>query len=260
MKALTGFFMAWSCFTVLPCPCRKWDEDARKYMLLFLPCIGLIIGMLWICLWLALRLAGAPAPLEAACMTVFPFIMTGGIHLDGFIDCSDAVFSRRSPEERNRILKDSHVGAFGVIVPAIMFVLYFGAMWGVIGSGNMSDIFLLLIVPFMTRAAVSADLLFLRPMEGSQYQKISGRSGRAKDLTAVIVVTAAGYLIFQICICILFPWVYGAAVLIIPLAAAAVPALLCCRGAKLLGGISGDVAGWGLIWGEVTALVLMALL
>lgn len=41
--------------------------------------------------------------------------LTGGLHLDGLMDTCDGIFSRRSKERMLEIMKDSHVGAFGVI-------------------------------------------------------------------------------------------------------------------------------------------------
>lgn len=53
-------------------------------------------------------------------------IITGMLHLDGFMDVCDAILSRRSKEEKLRILKDSATGAFAVIPLVILFFLQFG--------------------------------------------------------------------------------------------------------------------------------------
>ena len=47
MKIITGLFMAWGNFLSLPCPVKKWDNDLKNYMLGFLPTIGMIIGVVW---------------------------------------------------------------------------------------------------------------------------------------------------------------------------------------------------------------------
>ena len=54
-----------------------------------------------------------------------PLIITGGFHLDGFIDTSDAVSSFKDREERLSIMKDPHVGAFGIIRTIVLLILYF---------------------------------------------------------------------------------------------------------------------------------------
>ena len=61
-----------------------------------------------------------PVVLTAAVMTVYPFLISGCIHLDGFMDVNDAVMSRRPLEDRQRILKDSHVGSCAVICVSLI--------------------------------------------------------------------------------------------------------------------------------------------
>jgi adenosylcobinamide-GDP ribazoletransferase len=47
-------------------------------------------------------------------MVVAPIIITGGIHMDGFLDTQDALSSYQPRERRLEILKDSHAGAFAI--------------------------------------------------------------------------------------------------------------------------------------------------
>ena len=108
-----GFFMAWGMFLTIPCPKKIWRERARRKMLACLPLIGLIVGGIWaLCAWLGSFL---PQPLAALLCAAAPWLITGFMHLDGYMDVCDAVLSRRDLETRQRILKDSHCGAFAVI-------------------------------------------------------------------------------------------------------------------------------------------------
>ena len=47
---------------------------------------------------------------------LIPVLVTGGIHLDGLLDTADALSSWQTRERRLEILKDSHAGAFAIIV------------------------------------------------------------------------------------------------------------------------------------------------
>ena len=114
---MTGFFMAWGMFCAIPCPRKVWDSEKYPRMLLSLPLIGLLIGALWA---LAGLLAVKLGLLGAALMAVLPALLSGFIHLDGYMDCADAILSRRDRETRLRILKDSHVGSFAVIAFGIL--------------------------------------------------------------------------------------------------------------------------------------------
>lgn len=55
-----------------------------------------------------------------------PGSVTGGIHLDGLLDTADALSSYKTKEEKLEILKDSHAGAFAIIIGICWFVLVSG--------------------------------------------------------------------------------------------------------------------------------------
>ena len=63
---------------------------------------------------------------------LLPLLVTGGIHLDGFLDVADARSSHQSRARKLEILKDSHVGAFAVIAMGCYLLLY-TALWSAVG-------------------------------------------------------------------------------------------------------------------------------
>ena len=63
--------------------------------------------------------------LQAAVAVLIPVLVTGGIHLDGFLDTSDAL-SWQVTERRFEILKDPHTGAFVIIACCSYFLAAFG--------------------------------------------------------------------------------------------------------------------------------------
>ena len=114
-KWFTGFSMCWGMFCAIPNPVRRWEQGCYRQMLLCLPFLGGFMGALWALFGKLLGCFPIPQPIFALCMAAFMWCVTGFIHLDGFMDCSDAVLSRRDLERRREILKDSHVGSFAVI-------------------------------------------------------------------------------------------------------------------------------------------------
>ena len=93
----------------------------------FFPWVGLVIGALefgWfhLAVWL-----GFGTIFRTAVLVLIPVLVTGGIHLDGLLDTADAMSSWREKERRLEILKDSHAGAFAVIIGLCYFVICFGA-------------------------------------------------------------------------------------------------------------------------------------
>ena len=82
---LHALAMCQSMFCAIPCPWKVWDEEARSKMLLFLPIVGLEIGAVWAALaWLCSLLA-LPTLVTGLVLCVYPYIVTGYLHLDGLI-------------------------------------------------------------------------------------------------------------------------------------------------------------------------------
>ena len=104
MKIITGLFMAWGNFLSLPCPVKKkWDNDLKNYMLGFLPTIGMIIGVVWAGLCVAMVWLGFPYLVLSFLVTFIPFALCGFMHLDGFMDCCDAMMSQKTSKKKNKL-------------------------------------------------------------------------------------------------------------------------------------------------------------
>lgn len=241
MNAITGFFMAWGMFLAVPCPCKRWDESARPYMLASLPLIGCMIGALWWAAgaWLRPLLPNAVA---ALLMAVLPWLVTGFIHLDGYMDVCDAVLSRRDLARRRQILKDPHCGAFGVVAMVLLAL----AQWSFFFGAGIESYLPLLALPVASRACAALAVRHLRPMEGSQYENMAVKGVCFTAFPAILLaVSVVAPLLF---------W-HSAA----PLAAAAVYALCLFYGYRQLDGMSGDVSGFALTLGELAGVAVLCL-
>lgn len=64
--------------------------------------------------------------MRAAGFLLIPVLVTGGIHLDGYLDTVDALSSWQPKERKLEILKDSHAGAFAIIMGCAYFILALG--------------------------------------------------------------------------------------------------------------------------------------
>ena len=166
-KYITGFFMTWGNFFSIPCPCKRWDSKYTSLMLGFLPLIGLLIGIIWAVLYYALVTLGFPFLVVAFFVTLIPLILCGFMHMDGFMDVSDAIMSRRDLAERQRILKDSNTGAFAVISVIFMILGYFCFLSTAISSGV--DFANMIMIVVVSRAVAALHVLICKPMQTSQY-------------------------------------------------------------------------------------------
>ena len=242
---LHAFAMCQSMFCAIPCPWKVWDEQARGKMLLFLPLVGLEIGLIWVILAQICRLFALPALVVGLILAVYPYLVTGFLHLDGFMDVTDAVKSWRDLERRREILKDSHVGSFAVINLVLLVVAQFALFSS---AADEADSLILLFVPAVSRCCSALAVTGLKPMSTSQY---ANREKRTSHLivTAVLlcIFVAAGFLLCG---------KYGFALL----GCLAGYGLALRRGYRSLEGMNGDISGYALTLGELCAVAVYALL
>ena len=239
--------MAWGMFFAIPCPALKWDEKEYPKMLLCLPLIGLIIGAIWSIIALLVMKLGGLGLFGPAILSLIPALLTGFMHLDGYMDCSDAVLSRRDLETKRKILKDSHVGAFAVIALVIWALLNFAAFASVTLD---SRILCLIFIPAAVRCCSAFAVLSFQPMNTSSYAKIPETVKPYHKFIALIML--AIFVIIPIIICG-FP---GISCLIG--AAAGMLTILYIR--KELQGMSGDISGAAIVIGEFVAAATLAVL
>ena len=131
MRIIKSFFIAVSMYSKIPMPQFEWKDEDMRYALCFFPWVGAVIGVLWyLWKWICVRF-GVGTLCYTVVGTAIPILITGGFHVDGFLDTCDALHSYQPRERKLEILKDSHIGAFAVI----MLVLY-----GLIFLGGFSEI------------------------------------------------------------------------------------------------------------------------
>lgn len=127
MYILKSAMIAFSIYSKIPMPQFEWKEEDMKYMLCFFPWIGGVIGifvLLWDRIARGLHIGNLTYTLIGM---VIPLLVTGGFHVDGFMDTMDAFHSYQDQERKLEILKDSHIGAFAVIMLAAVGLIYGGA-------------------------------------------------------------------------------------------------------------------------------------
>lgn len=112
------------------------------------PAVGLVIGLILAALsWLLARSALHPAVIAGLVLGAW-IVLTGALHLDGLMDSCDALFAPVDSQRRLEILKDVHVGAFGVVG----LVWLVGLKWTVLSQ--------------LTSSAHALPALFLAPIWG----------------------------------------------------------------------------------------------
>ncbi|PZE20374.1 adenosylcobinamide-GDP ribazoletransferase [Paenibacillus xerothermodurans] len=131
VKGLAACAAAFQFLTRLPVPVQLVYSDALfRRSVVFYPLVGVVLGLLLSAaaallegrIFLAAWLEGMGSGVTAALLLAAWIGMTGALHLDGLMDTADGVLSQRSRERMLEIMKDSSVGAMGVVACAIMLL------------------------------------------------------------------------------------------------------------------------------------------
>lgn len=235
MNVLRSLAIAFTMYSRIPAPRVKWEKEAMSLALCFFPLIGAVIGAL-MCVWCSLAgLVKLGAALRAAGLLLIPIAVSGGVHMDGFADVSDALGSRRPRERKLEILKDSHTGAFAVITVAGYMILFFAA-WCAF-EPSLRTMLALAITPVLSRALSALGAMFFKNARG---EGLLATFTDAAQKTAGRVVS--------------FVWIAAACaamILLSPVAGIAavvgaglVFAAYAATAYSQFGGTTGDLAGW----------------
>ena len=246
MRAISAFVIAFSTYSRIPMPQVEWSDENRKYTMCFFPLIGAAVGLvLWGWLWLCDSLGLGPV-LRGAVSALIPLLVTGGIHMDGFMDTSDALASWQPMERRLEILKDSHTGAFAVIGCA-GYLLLFAGVYSEAAAQNAP---MLIAVFVLSRALSALALAFFKSARPNGMLDGFARTAHRRMVAVSTAVYAA--------LCAVLWAVSGGWLALVCLAVAAgCFAYYRHMAYKNFGGVTGDLAGWFV---QVTELALSAVI
>jgi adenosylcobinamide-GDP ribazoletransferase len=241
---MNPLFHAIAFLTRIPVPrlsaeTKDWEKSVAYY-----PVVGLLIGTI---LWGASLLAQYvfPLPLAAVIVLSFWIFITGGLHLDGWMDLADGLGSSRTRERIFEIMKDSRVGAMGVTAAIVLFMIKGTALYEIAASRSF---FWLILPPFIARFSLVAAIWFW-PYITERGMGTGLRSG----LTGWLVL--AGFLFTSIFAIFFYGWAGGAV-----LAAAFVTGWLFLRNvSRRLGGLTGDCYGALVEWMELNVLLFIVI-
>lgn len=151
---LTGLALAVEFLTVLPVRrahanmtvVAEPPDMARA--LPWFPLVGVLLGLALVGLDWALAFV-FPLGIRAVALLAFDALVTGMLHLDGFVDCCDALLGTRTVERRLEILRDSRVGAYGALGGALLLIAKFAVLSALV-SGPVR-VLALLAAPILGR-------------------------------------------------------------------------------------------------------------
>jgi len=151
---MNAFFASLQFITAIPLG-KPRPFDPRGIVAHF-PLAGLAIGLI-----LALFDLTAAALWSQSVVAVLDVgllaLITGALHLDGLADAADGLYGRRDREKALDIMKDSRVGAMGLVI-VVCVLLTKAAALGQVDQGRFVA---LMIVPAYARSAMILGMRFL---------------------------------------------------------------------------------------------------
>lgn len=237
MTLLKSLCIAFSIYSKIPVPVFGWKDREMRYHMIFFPWVGAVIGLLLV-LWAYLRAIFGIGDIAFVLIgTAIPLIVTGGFHVDGFMDTMDAFKSYKSKEEKLKILEDPHIGAFAVIMLAMLGLIYAAAFSQIEGSAIM-----VFAGSFFFARALSGIAVFSFPKakkRGMLYDEYSSASQkRERDIVLKLLYVQAA-------VCAIYMLVMNVGCGIFVIAAALLSFVYYKhKSMREFGGITGDTAGY----------------
>jgi adenosylcobinamide-GDP ribazoletransferase len=231
---LGDFLLTLGFFTRLPAPMD--DETAKRPLakaVWAFPIIGVVIGVFGGAVLAVGNNVGVP-PLGAALLAIATMIcLSGALHEDGLADCADGLWSGADTPKRLAIMRDSRIGAFGVIA----LILIIGLKAVAIGKlatvgGSWSTVLAIVAAASLSRGLLPVAML-LMPLA-----RDDGRAANAGAPTQQDAIIAAGLAALICLLCLGF-----SAGVIAVLIGAGLATLFLLQALKRVGGYTGDVLG-----------------
>jgi adenosylcobinamide-GDP ribazoletransferase len=156
----------------------------------FYPLVGLLLGAILAIVDILLGFI-FPIQVRSALILALWVVLTGGLHLDGFLDACDGLLGGSTPERRMEIMRDERVGAFALAGGVLLLLIFFASL-NVSMSARWAA---LLLAPLLGRWAISLALVmypYARP--SGLGRDIKDHAGRTELMLATLTSAAAALL------------------------------------------------------------------
>lgn len=241
---IKSFIIAFAMYSKVPMPKVDWSKKNMRYVMCFFPVIGIVIGgVIYGWSMIAYYLNITPI-LYTIVIILIPLLITGGIHIDGFMDTLDALNSYQTREKKLEILKDPNTGAFAVIGCVAYYLLTFG-VWYEVNKIQLPILF----IGFVLSRALSGLSVVTFPLAKnsglvSMFANEANKRLTKKVMIAFIIISSISMIMIHV--------VVGS----ICLASAALAFIYYYRiSMKEFGGITGDLAGYFLQLCELVMVI-----
>ncbi|MFL6555297.1 MAG: adenosylcobinamide-GDP ribazoletransferase, partial [Bacillus sp. (in: firmicutes)] len=184
MKFLKGFLINIQFFTAIPIRSElPMDQEHLKRAVQAFPLVGLMQGTIYSALfYLCLEFTPFSHLASAFLLWLATIVLTGGIHLDGWMDASDAYFSYQDQGKRLEIMKDPRTGAFGVLSIIVLLSCRFLFIYeSTTGVENLLYI-MIAMIPFLSKSVMGILLLTVKAAKNEGLGTLFQRAANPQSL------------------------------------------------------------------------------
>jgi adenosylcobinamide-GDP ribazoletransferase len=239
MNFLKGFLLDLQFFTAIPIRFElPMDKPHLKSAVQAFPLVGLLQGGIYASLFYVLTEYTPFSTLAVAFLLwLMTILLPGGIHLDGWMDASDAYFSYGDQPKRLEIMKDPRTGAFGVISVIVLLSCRFLFIYEISVNVQVVSYWMVAAIPILSKSVMGVLLLTVKSAKNEGLGALF-QSAAAKKVLWM-------YPVYLAVILSLMTFVDNGFMLLSILIMSAFISLLVCRrkAIKWFGGITGDVLG-----------------
>lgn len=189
--------------------------------------------------------AGLPAPFSALIVLGFLIALTGAMHEDGLADTADGLWGGWDREKRLQIMKDSHIGTYGVVAIFLCLAWRYAAILMLYDMSPILGFSAVLAAALLSRASMP---ILMAVLPHARDSGLSHRVGRAPRRTAALSVLVAGVLAFA---------VIGQAIAPALVVAAIASLLVGLIARRKIGGQTGDILGASQQLAEIAVLTIL---
>lgn len=257
MHVLKSLILSISMYSKIPMPQIECGEEDTKYTMMFFPLVGMLIAAAIIFADSAGKFLSLPDFARALAFALLPIAITGGFHLDGYMDTADARSSYQPRERKLEILKDSHIGAFAVIRVLVYELVNLLALSVLTGRERAESVVLVFALGFVLSRCLSG--IAVVTFRSARKEGMLFYTARTSQRTANLIVLS----VELVAVASVMLWIHTLAGILVLIAAAVCFVYYRIISYKIFGGITGDLAGWFVTlaecWIAVAAAVAVVL-
>lgn len=220
----------------------------------FFPFVGIILGFILFCFGYIFK--DFSYLLQSGIIITTHIFLTGGIHLDGLSDMSDGILSYKDKDKMIEIMKDSRIGAMGVISLILIIVL---KIFAVSEAILIENLFYVILFPIYGRLGIVALCYFGKPIDKSRLGV--GFIGNIKtgeflliNIVYLAIVNLIGFIYIKNSV-IFANFIISSTITLILIILLIF--YIVKRVTHYIGGISGDILGAGCEISELVSIILL---